>query len=109
MCGIAAFFSRERSLPKEALTRATATLHHRGPDHQQHWLSANQRVGLGHTRLSIIDLAGGDQPIANEDGKLRIIVNGEFYDFERIRSGLEKDGHKFRTRSDSEVALHLYE
>jgi asparagine synthase (glutamine-hydrolysing) len=109
MCGIAAFFSRNRPLPQEALRRATATLYHRGPDSQQHWLSADQRVGLGHTRLSIIDLAGGDQPIPNEDGKLRIIVNGEFYDFERVRAGLEKDGHRFRTRSDSEIALHLYE
>jgi asparagine synthase (glutamine-hydrolysing) len=109
MCGIAAFFSRKRPFPQDALRRATATLHHRGPDSQRHWLSADHRVGLGHTRLSIIDLVGGDQPIANEDGKLRIIVNGEFYDFERTRAGLEADGHKFHTRSDSEIALHLYE
>src|SRR5215472_17280532 len=109
MCGIAAFFSRKRPLPKELLHRATQRLRHRGPDSQHHWLSADQRVGLGHTRLSIIDLTGGDQPIANEDEKLRIIVNGEFYDFERIRTELERDGHRFRTRSDSEIALHLYE
>jgi asparagine synthase (glutamine-hydrolysing) len=67
------------------------------------------RVGLGHARLSIIDLKTGDQPIENEDGRLRIIVNGEFYDFERIRRELERDGHVFRTRSDSEIALHLFE
>ncbi len=109
MCGIAAFFSRKRPLSKDILSRATATLFHRGPDSQQHWLSADHRVGLGHTRLSIIDLAGGDQPIVSEDGKLRIIVNGEFYDFERIRASLQSDGHQFRTRSDSEIALHLYE
>ena len=109
MCGIAAFFSRKRPLPKDVLRRATTTLQHRGPDGQQHWLSADQRLGLGHARLSIIDLAGGEQPMANEDGKLRIVVNGEFYDFERIRAGLEAEGHRFRTRSDSEIALHLYE
>jgi asparagine synthase (glutamine-hydrolysing) len=59
--------------------------------------------------LSIIDLTTGDQPIANEDERIRIIVNGEFYDFERQRRELEQRGHRFRTRSDSEIALHLYE
>ena len=67
------------------------------------------RVGLGHARLSIIDLATGDQPIASEDEALRIVVNGEFYDFERIQRDLEGRGHRLRTRSDSEIALHLYE
>src|SRR5262249_44660618 len=71
--------------------------------------SADQKVGLGHARLSIIDLSGGDQPIANEDSRIHIIVNGEFYDFERQRRALEERGHRFRTRSDSEIALHLYE
>jgi asparagine synthase (glutamine-hydrolysing) len=66
-------------------------------------------VGLGHTRLSIIDLATGDQSIASEDERVHIVVNGEFYDFERQRHELEKRGHHFRTRSDSEIALHLYE
>jgi asparagine synthase (glutamine-hydrolysing) len=66
-------------------------------------------VGLAHARLSIIDLDTGDQPIANEDETARIVVNGEFYDFERVQRGLELDGHRLRTRSDSEIALHLYE
>jgi asparagine synthase (glutamine-hydrolysing) len=109
MCGIAAFFSSSRPVAKDALQHATAALHHRGPDHQGHWLSPDGRVGLGHARLSIIDLAGGDQPIANEDESVRLIANGEFYDFERIRSELQARGHHFRTRSDSEIALHLYE
>ena len=109
MCGIAAFFSRNKPIPNEVLKRATMRLHHRGPDGQHQWLSADGRVGLGHARLSIIDLLGGDQPIANEDGTLRIIVNGEFYDFERARAELERHGHQFRTKSDSEIALHLYE
>ena len=109
MCGIAAFFSSSRPVAKDALQRATAVLHHRGPDHQGHWLSPDGRVGLGHARLSIIDLTGGDQPIANEDESVRLIANGEFYDFERIRGELQARGHHFRTRSDSEIALHLYE
>ena len=80
-----------------------------GPDERQTWISADGRAGLGHARLSIIDLSSGTQPIANEDGSLQIVVNGEFYDFERIRAELESQGHRFRTRSDSEIALHLYE
>jgi asparagine synthase (glutamine-hydrolysing) len=109
MCGIAAFFSSDRHISAERLKRATNSLHHRGPDSQGAWLSPNQRVGLGHTRLSIIDLMTGDQPIANEEERIHIVVNGEFYDFERQRRELERRGHLFRTRSDSEIALHLYE
>src|SRR5262245_55887090 len=109
MCGIAACFSRGKPVSNLALDRATNSLIHRGPDHQSVWLSNDQRVGLGHARLSIIDLTTGDQPIANEDEQIRIIVNGEFYDFERQRRELEQRGHRFRTRSDSEIALHLYE
>jgi asparagine synthase (glutamine-hydrolysing) len=66
-------------------------------------------VGLGHARLSIIDLSTGDQPIASEDERTRIVVNGEFYGFEAIQKELEQRGHRLRTRSDSEIALHLYE
>lgn len=109
MCGIAAFFSRDQSLPASVLERATAVLHHRGPDSRRQWISPDGRLGLGHARLSIIDLEGGDQPIASEDESVRLVVNGEFYDFERIRADLEQRGHRFRTRSDSEIALHLYE
>jgi asparagine synthase (glutamine-hydrolysing) len=109
MCGIAAFFSRGRRISAERLKGATNSLHHRGPDSQGAWLSPDQCVGLGHTRLSIIDLTTGDQPIANEDERIHIVVNGEFYDFERQRRELERRGHLFRTRSDSEIALHLYE
>lgn len=65
--------------------------------------------GLGHTRLSIIDLEGGQQPISNETGDIQIVVNGELYDFERIRGELEAKGYKFKTKSDSEIALHLFE
>ncbi|HXW93209.1 MAG TPA: asparagine synthase (glutamine-hydrolyzing) [Terriglobales bacterium] len=109
MCGIVAMFSQHGSIAGEALEKATQSLYHRGPDGQRHWIAPDRRVGLGHARLSIIDLATGDQPIANEDETLRIIVNGEFYGYEAIQQELEEAGHRLRTRSDSEIALHLYE
>lgn len=109
MCGIAAFFSQDKPISRHALKAATRSLHHRGPDSHGAWISGDSRVALGHSRLSIIDLSTGDQPITSEDGRIHIVVNGEFYDFERQRRELEQRGHRFRTRSDSEVALHLYE
>ncbi len=109
MCGITAVLSSQGEIAPDRLHAAAATLHHRGPDGRGVWRSPDGRVGLGHTRLSIIDLSTGDQPIANEDESIHIVVNGEFYDFERIRATLEARGHRFRTRSDSEIALHLYE
>ena len=109
MCGIVASVSSQGRVSGEALLRATQRLRHRGPDAQRVWVPPHGRVGLGHARLSIIDLATGDQPIASEDESLRIVANGEFYGFEAIRQELESAGHRFRTRSDSEIALHLYE
>jgi asparagine synthase (glutamine-hydrolysing) len=109
MCGIVAVFSRSEPVDSLALTRATGALHHRGPDGRRHWLSGDGRVGLGHARLSIIDLATGDQPIASEDQQTHIVVNGEFYGYEAIQTELEARGHRLRTRSDSEIALHLFE
>src|SRR5665213_2493200 len=109
MCGIVAIVARGGPLPPDTLERATLRLRHRGPDAVQFWHSDNRRVGLGHARLSVIDLATGAQPIANEDGSLRIVVNGEFYDFERIQRDLVARQHRLRTKSDSEIALHLYE
>jgi asparagine synthase (glutamine-hydrolysing) len=109
MCGIVGMFSPTGAIGSEELHRATQRLTHRGPDGQRTWLDPDHRVGLGHARLSIIDLATGDQPIASEDGRLHIVVNGEFYDFERIQEELTRRGHRLRTQSDSEIALHLYE
>ena len=109
MCGIVALFSQGDPISTPVVSRATQSLYHRGPDGQRHWISADGRVALGHARLSIIDLTTGDQPIANEDGQIRIVVNGEFYSYESIQRELEKSGHRLRTRSDSEIALHLYE
>jgi asparagine synthase (glutamine-hydrolysing) len=103
-------FSRsDARFSAEDLRRGTKALFHRGPDAHNQWISKDGRVGLGHTRLSIIDLAGGDQPIANEDHSAHIVVNGEVYDFERIQRELTEAGHRLRTKSDSEVILHLYE
>ena len=108
MCGIAAILSRNGPVDPGAVRRATRALRHRGPDAERTWVSPSGRVGLGHTLLVIND-PEGHQPIASEDGRLHIIVNGQFYDFKRIRAELEARGHRFRTRSDSEIALHLYE
>jgi asparagine synthase (glutamine-hydrolysing) len=109
MCGVTAVLSRRSPIDPLTMQAGIASLHHRGPDGRAVWMSADARAALGHTRLSIIDLFTGDQPISNEDGTIHIVVNGEFYDFERTRSLLEARGHRFRTKSDSEIALHLYE
>jgi asparagine synthase (glutamine-hydrolysing) len=109
MCGIVAAFSRRHPIAEATLQQATQRLFHRGPDGRRHWISQDRRVALGHVRLSIIDLATGEQPISSEDGRSRIVVNGEFYGYEEIRRELERSGHRLRTRSDSEIALHLYE
>ena len=109
MCGIVAFFSRRDPISAATVERATRRLYHRGPDGQRHWIAPDERVALGHARLSIIDLMTGDQPIASEDERTRIVVNGEFYGYEPIQRELERSGHRLRTKSDSEIALHLYE
>jgi glutamine phosphoribosylpyrophosphate amidotransferase len=97
MCGIVGIYSPAGAVSPEDLERATGVLTHRGPDGQRTWLAADHRVGLGHARLSIIDLATGDQPIASEDGRRHIVVNGEFYDFERIQQDLCRRDHPFTT------------
>lgn len=109
MCGITAVLSRRSPIAPDTMRAGTTSLHHRGPDGQQHWMASDGRSALGHTRLAIIDLTTGEQPISNEDRTIHIVVNGEFYDFERTRAELQARGHRFRTKSDSEIALHLYE
>jgi asparagine synthase (glutamine-hydrolysing) len=109
MCGIIAVVDPEGGISERVVHAGAQSLRHRGPDCQRVWLAPHRRAGLGHARLSIIDLETGDQPIASEDERLQLVVNGEFYDFERLRGELERAGHVFRTRSDSEIALHLYE
>ena len=82
-------------------------LHHRGPDETGIYL--DQNIGLGHSRLSIIGLADGTQPIANEDETLWIVFNGEIFNYIELREELIKKGHQFRTNTDTEVILHLFE
>ncbi|HOI10441.1 MAG TPA: asparagine synthase (glutamine-hydrolyzing) [Myxococcota bacterium] len=109
MCGIAGFVRQRGAEPidREILDRMTATLAHRGPDDTGAW--SGEGAFLGHRRLSIIDLAGGHQPMANEDGRVVVAVNGEIYNHHALRDGLLARGHRFATRSDCEVLVHLWE
>src|SRR3954469_16294325 len=109
MCGIAGVLYADAARPPEpAVLRALGTaIAHRGPDAEGFW--SEPGIGLVHRRLSIIDLAGGDQPITNEDGSLQVVFNGEIYNYQALRAGLEARGHRFRTHSDTEVLVHLYE
>lgn len=109
MCGIVGVVhaDRERPVDEARLVRMRDLMTHRGPDDAGLFISGG--VGLGHRRLSIIDLAGGHQPMTNEDGSLRIVFNGEIYNFQALRRRLVERGHVFRTSSDTEVILHLYE
>ena len=99
--------SRTGAVDPERLRAMSATLVHRGPDSDGELLDGP--VALAARRLSIIDLEGGDQPIANEDGTVHVIQNGEIYNFRELRAELEQAGHRFSTRSDTEVLVHLYE
>ena len=108
MCGIVGIFNGTGLVNPESLQKATQILNHRGPDGQKTWISPHGRIGLGHTRLSIIDLHTGGQPISNQAEKLHIVVNGEFYDYQRIQKDLKQD-YQFKTNCDSEIALHLYD
>ncbi|HEU4411622.1 MAG TPA: asparagine synthase (glutamine-hydrolyzing) [Polyangiaceae bacterium] len=94
---------------RAALGRAIGAIGHRGPDGSGLWADELGGAALGHVRLAIIDPAGGAQPIANEDGTVVASVSGELYGFEALRAGLEARGHRFRTGSDAEVLVHLYE
>jgi len=109
MCGIAGIVYRERARPaSESLVRGMcAALRHRGPDDEG--LYVRGAVGLGMRRLSIIDLSGGRQPIFNEDASKVIVFNGEIYNYQDLRRGLEARGHTVRSAGDTETVLHLYE
>ncbi|MEJ5366996.1 MAG: asparagine synthase (glutamine-hydrolyzing) [Bryobacteraceae bacterium] len=108
MCGIAGFLMRGgMSADPERARAMAASLVHRGPDGEGFFVE--EGAALAHRRLSIIDLEGGTQPMHNEDGSLCIVFNGEIYNFLELRPELERAGHVFRTRSDTEVLLHLYE
>src|SRR5881392_2637648 len=112
MCGIAGYIQRASSDDDPAvIDRMTDRLSHRGPDGRGVWRSTRDgwRIALGHPRLSIIDLQGGAQPLGNEDGSVQITFNGEIYNFQLLRAALERSGHRFATRSDTEAIVHHYE
>src|SRR5213083_623063 len=109
MCGICGVYPYGIGEPvgAEVLDSMLRSIRHRGPDDEGMYLDAD--VGLGSRRLSIIDLAGGRQPIYNEDRSIVVVFNGEIYNFEELRARLQRCGHAFTTSSDTEVIVHLYE
>src|SRR5690606_14691888 len=117
MCGIAgaAWTPNAESLDRATLRRMTDSLRHRGPDDEGAWerppgeAPGRMHAALGHRRLSIIDVAGGHQPMSNEDGTVWIAFNGEIYNYRELRPDLEARGHIFTTSTDTEVLLHAYE
>jgi asparagine synthase (glutamine-hydrolysing) len=120
VCGItgAIWTDPQKAIDAAQLARMTDALAHRGPDDAGYFTSdfrlrppyeAMPGVALGHRRLSIIDIAGGHQPMANEDGSIQVVFNGEIFNFPALRQRLEGSGHKFRTQCDTEVIAHLYE
>jgi len=106
MCGICGKYS-PAGVHRAELAHMAASIAHRGPDDEGFYL--NGPIGLGNRRLSIIDLPGGRQPISNENQTIRVVYNGEIYNYKPLRQILEKRGHIFRTQTDTEVIVHLYE
>ena len=119
MCGItgAVWSDPRQAIAPDLLTRMTDAISHRGPDDSQTWSETSYRdaygnpigVALGFRRLSIIDLEGARQPMSNEDGSVRMVFNGEIYNYQVLRRRLEGRGHTFATDGDGEPILHLYE
>ncbi len=108
MCGIAGIFSTsERGVQQAEVQAMCDAIYHRGPDDAGYYVRG--RVGLGMRRLSIIDLATGHQPVQNEDGSVRVVLNGEIYNYRELRKELEARGHRFYTATDTETIVHLYE
>src|ERR1700727_3374645 len=107
MCGIFAAMTRNGLAPERRDT-ALKLLEHRGPDGTGTWTSRDGRWTLGHTRLSIIGLRNGSQPMTSPDGAVHVVVNGEFYGYCALRERLRASGYRFSTDSDSEIAVHLY-
>jgi asparagine synthase (glutamine-hydrolysing) len=107
MCGICGIVSADGPVDPDRLARMSSKLVHRGPDSDGVFVEGP--AGLAARRLAIIDLATGDQPIANEDGTVHVVQNGELYNYRELRTELERAGHRFRTQGDTEVLVHLYE
>jgi asparagine synthase (glutamine-hydrolysing) len=109
MCGITGIFDTrgKREIDRVVLHRMNETQHHRGPD--EGGMHVEPGVGLGHRRLSIIDLSTGQQPLYNEDGSVCVVFNGEIYNYQELIPELQRLGHRFHTRSDTEVIVHAWE
>ena len=109
MCGICGklFFEQQRPVDRQLIRSMADSMRHRGPNDEGYYV--NGQIGLGHRRLSIIDLNSGKQPISNEDGTVWIVFNGEIYNYQALRASLSEKGHKFKTDSDTEVIVHAYE
>ena len=111
MCGICGIinFNNQPDIDQSQLKIMADTMTHRGPDDSGIYLNAENTVGFGFRRLSIIDLQGGHQPMSNEDGRVWIVFNGEIYNHKDLRNELKKKGHHFKSRADTEVIVHGYE
>src|SRR6267142_4365605 len=109
MCGIAGFcgFGPHRSDSENILRRMNRALAHRGPDGEG--IYCRDGIGLAHMRLAVVDLEGGAQPFVSDDGQTVLILNGEIYNHDELRNEMIRDGRRFRTRSDTEVVLQLYQ
>src|ERR1051325_7139715 len=107
MCGIAGFLLKDRPAQAAVVKTMCDQIRHRGPDDEGFHIDGGAAIGM--RRLSIIDLNTGHQPISNEDGTVWIVFNGEIYDYKALRDRLIQQGHQFRTASDTETLIHLYE
>ena len=108
MCGICGVIHFDgKPVGRELLAGMNERLRHRGPDGDGYFIDG--AVGLAMRRLKIIDIAGSDQPLTNEDGSIQVIFNGEIYNYRELRRGLEARGHRFKTDGDGETIAHLYE
>ena len=107
MCGIAGVVNSKRGVEAATIRRMCQSIVHRGPDDEG--IFVKDGAGLGVRRLSVIDLAGGHQPVFNEDKSICVVYNGEIYNFQELRQELEGRGHRFHTHTDTEVIVHLYE
>src|SRR4029453_12440014 len=109
MCGICGYLPSAQGWPidRTLLERMNKRISHRGPDSDGFYIG--ETIGLAMRRLAIIDVAGGQQPMTNEDGSVHLVFNGEIYNFRALRRELEQGGHRFTTNSDTEVVVHGYE
>src|SRR4051812_28092640 len=108
MCGIAGFINVQPTCASASIIeRMTDTISYRGPDDSGSYMDSH--AALGFRRLSIVDLAGGHQPMTNEDENLWLVFNGEIFNHMNLRQGLQAAGHRYQSRSDSETILHSYE